>query len=832
MRGDRHVFGEKLLPHGSYPVVIMHPLRIRITLILFFFGLGGLVSAQSTTLWWTGLQDRVGGGPGSPSSNFRMSEAIPGSYYPTPGNGNGISSNEPVDFDLVFDTALMEGANKSMFINRDNVRLGMLTLNAGPFDGFLITDQAGQSRGTTLSGGVMAPNGLHRIESVGTDFWALTDDTLWSIGSDAIVLVSMPLTGGYGLTKTGAGILALSGAQSFTGGIVVEEGMLGFQNRAALPTEGTTAVASGATLALGVGGEGFFTPADIGQLADNALPGVSLAAGARIGLETSVSDFTYGGSLEGSYGLAKIGLLTLSLTGANTYSGPTEVVQGTLYLEGSTAVASAVTVHAGAVLGGGGLIGGDLGFRAGGRLVFDPATTLQVAGTVTFAGPFGIDNLFVLDGGAPLGTYRLIEGEVDLAGVQNIGVENAARISLTRFGYFQENDGLELVLIEDGGAPAGLHAVPGSVVYWRVSPFNRFFGSNRIYTTSPSIAVLSNGDYLIAFNLFGGSLNPAATESGTTLLFRSSDKGATWSELPSSPMMDMKRGSLFLHEGDVYIWGYQSDSGPPRILKSTDNGKTWCRVDQRGREQVMDPDDQKWNEISSQEMFFLAEAGSTREVKTAYPFSYVDFVKCGQDNAAASDDYVYIYSPEMAYTHKLQLARVPKDQLGTRDAWEYFVRYEDDQPVWSEGLKDRGCVHEFPEKSRDGSYFGWYSWLPSVVWNEGLGLYIMVNGGTYGGKNLTQSDEDYYASWMHEKTGSLGFWYSKRPYGPWREFFYTDYWTVDDPRNRTYQPKLSPKWISPDGKEMVLIWSDQMRDEQKKSPNYTWNQMKITIETE
>jgi hypothetical protein len=110
----------------------------------------------------------------------------------------------------------------------------------------------------------------------------------------------------------------------------------------------------------------------------------------------------------------------------------------------------------------------------------------------------------------------------------------------------------------------------------------------------------------------------------------------------------------------------------------------------------------------------------------------------------------------------------------------------------------------------------------------------MVNGGTYAGHQMTSSDKDYYDSWMHTRTGSLGFWYSSKPYGPWEQFHYTDYWTVDDPKNRTYQPSLSPKWISPDGKEMILIWSDAMKNEQGKSHtvNYKWNHMKITIRTD
>jgi hypothetical protein len=178
------------------------------------------------------------------------------------------------------------------------------------------------------------------------------------------------------------------------------------------------------------------------------------------------------------------------------------------------------------------------------------------------------------------------------------------------------------------------------------------------------------------------------------------------------------------------------------------------------------------------------------------------------------------------------LARVGTDRIGTRKAWEYFQGYDDGgRPVWTPDIRARGCAHTFPEKSRDGNYFGWYSWLPSTVWNEGLGLYIMVAGGTYAGRGMTPSDADYYDAWMHTRTGSLGFWWAEHPWGPWHEFYYTDYWTADDAANRTYQPKLSPRWISEDGREMVLIWSDAMKNKEGRSHtvNYRWNQMNITL---
>ena len=278
-------------------------------------------------------------------------------------------------------------------------------------------------------------------------------------------------------------------------------------------------------------------------------------------------------------------------------------------------------------------------------------------------------------------------------------------------------------------------------------------------------------------------------------------------------------------------------SGPFRgikLLMCPDNGRTWYRLDRHGGRRRIDPGDEARNEVSAEDMFFLEEFGRPHEKQPAYPFSFVDFVKCGRDNTAATDDYVYIYAPEGAHAHQLLLARVPKRKIGIRSAWEYFARHEGARPVWTSDLRQRGYVHVFPEKSRDGHYFGWYSWLPSVVWNAGLGCYIMVTGGTYGGHGMTSADQDYYDAWMHTETGSLGFWYAEHPYGPWHEFYYTDYWVADDSRNRTYQPKLSPKWISAGGKEMVLIWSDAMKNEQGRSHtvNYKWNHMKITIKTE
>lgn len=205
-------------------------------------------------------------------------------------------------------------------------------------------------------------------------------------------------------------------------------------------------------------------------------------------------------------------------------------------------------------------------------------------------------------------------------------------------------------------------------------------------------------------------------------------------DIPGYPQFVWGTGSWFGYgivsvDGDLYSVISKTPanrwSGPFRgikLLKSPDNGQTWYRVNRNDQERKTEPTSEARNEVNDEEMFFLEEFGLKHDKQPAYPFSFIDFVKCGSDNAPAKDEYVYIYAPEGAHAHKLLLARVHKSRIGVRSEWKYFVRYEDGQPVWTSDIHRRGYVHVFPEKNRDGHYFGWYSWLPSVVWNGGTGL--------------------------------------------------------------------------------------------------------------
>ncbi len=167
------------------------------------------------------------------------------------------------------------------------------------------------------------------------------------------------------VTKIGSGTQILSGSNSYAGQTAVTQGVLDFQTPSALYggdaskwVKANISVSAGATLAVGVGGVGHFTSADVDTLLNGSHLGASdsfsgLLDGASIGFDTTGSNFTYGtaiSNLNGGanvLGLVKLGAGTLELTGANAYSGETVVREGTLAMAGAPTASGAVTVSGG-----------------------------------------------------------------------------------------------------------------------------------------------------------------------------------------------------------------------------------------------------------------------------------------------------------------------------------------------------------------------------------------------------------------------------------------------------------------------------------------------------
>lgn len=162
-------------------------------------------------------------------------------------------------------------------------------------------------------------------------------------------LVDGGSSGGSGgsLIKTGTGTLTLSGANTYTGATEIRGGVLQAGAAATFSARSAFTIADNALLDLA----GFNQT--IGSLTGTG--SVDLAT-ATLTTGGNGGDTVFAGNIGGTGGVVKTGSGSMELSGINSYSGLTEIMQGSLIVSGSIA-ASPVQVDAGATLGGIGIVG-------------------------------------------------------------------------------------------------------------------------------------------------------------------------------------------------------------------------------------------------------------------------------------------------------------------------------------------------------------------------------------------------------------------------------------------------------------------------------------------
>ena len=178
------------------------------------------------------------------------------------------------------------------------------------------------------------------------------------------------ITGTGSFLKTGTGNLGLTGLNTYSGGTTISDGTL-FVTTASLPTG---SVVNNATLQFNQTATGVFN-----------------------------------GTISGSGTVIKGGRGSMSFTADNTYTGTTELVGGTLFIEGNQGAATGdVNVASGATLGGTGTIGGNTTVATGARHRIGSALGSDVTGQQTFLSSLAYQ-------GGSTAFWRLNDNTIDTA---------------------------------------------------------------------------------------------------------------------------------------------------------------------------------------------------------------------------------------------------------------------------------------------------------------------------------------------------------------------------------------------------------------------------------
>ncbi len=283
-----------------------------------------------------------------------------------------------------------------------------------------------------------------------------------------------PVNESIAVVKRGSGKWSLSGNNAFNGGLTVEEGTIRYFG------EGDTVFGSGlVTIKDGVSfqkanGSNVLIDNDMEVQGDFTFFGTSdgndwsgdmdLTGGDRT--LTVDADLTLSGTISNG-ALTKAGSETLTLDGVGIYTGGVTIEDGLLVINGDhSAATGAITVNAGAALGGDGLLGGDVVLADGAGFNFSASDTLTVNASSVDLGNLSVAALFGLDSSVADGTYTLMDGTAtfDFSSVQNLGLENAYDLGDGKSAYFEEGS-LNLVVIPEP-ATLGLVLAMGGGILW------------------------------------------------------------------------------------------------------------------------------------------------------------------------------------------------------------------------------------------------------------------------------------------------------------------------------------------------------------------------------
>jgi len=305
-------------------------------------------------------------------------------------------------------TAIVKVGGGTLIISGNNSYSGGTTIAGGVLQVSADANLGAASGGLTLDGGT-----LRTTASLSSARNVVINAAGGIFQADADLSWSGIISGSGALTKTGSGMLVLTGSNTYAGGTTITDGVLQIGDGG---TSGwiTGAVVNNRTLAFNrsdnitfagaISGTGDLQKRGAGSLtltgANSYSGDTSISQGTLIGSASSFgtgqimnngaliidqpTDASFANTINGTGSLTKRGAGNLNLIGTSGLVGSTTVEAGKLSVNGSLA-ASTATVLSGAVIGGSGTVGGIVAMAGATVAPGNSIGTLTVSGNVSFA---------------------------------------------------------------------------------------------------------------------------------------------------------------------------------------------------------------------------------------------------------------------------------------------------------------------------------------------------------------------------------------------------------------------------------------------------------------
>ena len=240
------------------------------------------------------------------------------------------------------------------------------------------------------------------------------------------------LTVGGGVTTTGNGAITLQASSSLTG-LIVSESLSSVSGAISLNSRFDIIATAGGAISTTSGLVSFIADSDTN------LSGTIMYAGAvnhgSNGSTWSLADTTgeMSAAISGSGGLTKLGVGTLKLGAANTFTGVTAINGGRLNVNGALADGGAVTdvtVASGTTLGGTGTVSGAVSVSNGGKIAPGTSPGILNSGSVTFVSGSTFE---VEVGGTTVGNAATNHDQLNVTGTVDLG---GATLTTAQFNGF------------------------------------------------------------------------------------------------------------------------------------------------------------------------------------------------------------------------------------------------------------------------------------------------------------------------------------------------------------------------------------------------------------